>query len=472
MNTTTRQNLKSPVEALEPSRRFLMWIGGLIVMIFLAGLGLLAVGLSLIYGVGLIIYDIERSPRFYIWLSVLAAMTLLAGYSLLASLVTSMEILEFSIDIPWAAVVGAYTWLVVAGSGLCIINAMGAVFGMRRYEMMAKRIIFLSLTSIMFGLTYIMLHLGHPERALIYNIISPNFRSAIAWMGALYNIYLAIVTVEFWLLIRPDLTERAQRTDGLERTFFNLVTLKKLDDWRLGALLRHPGLPRILGALAFVTGISALTMLGSIFAHSESRTLWYGPYYPIYFLLSAVFCGYALLLAVTIITYWARGDEMPPEVKALIFEMAQVLALVLVASFVLTAYRLSTGLYDPASQGPVMLLLKGPFWPAFWIFEIGLMSVLPVCLLFRAARKKSLRGVFLASLMVLIGAFVMRYEFVVAGQIYPNIKEALPSYLPTFMEVLLIAGIFSAFLMAYTLGEKFLPLKEKWPHHTSSPRLS
>ena len=467
MNTTSKQNLKSPVEAPEPSPRIFMWIGSLILLIVLAGLGLLAVGLSLIYVVALIIYDIERSPRFYVWLSVLAAMSLLAGYSLLASLVTSMEILEFSIRIPWATVVSAYAWLVVAGSGLCIINSLGAVFGMQRYEMMAKRIIFLSLTSIMFGLTYILLHLGHPERALIYNMISPNFRSAIAWMGALYNIYLIIVTVEFWLLIRPDLTERAERTDGLERTFFNLVTLKKLDDWRLGALLKDPRLPRIVGALAFVTGVSALTMLGSVFAHSESRVLWYGPYYPIYFLLSAVFCGYALLLAATIITYRARGDEMSPEMKALIFEMAQVMALVLVAGLVLTAYRLSTGLYDPASQGPVMLVLKGPFWPAFWIFEIGLMSVLPVLLVFWAARKKSLWGVLLASLMVLIGAFVMRYNFVVAGQIYPNIKEGLPSYFPTFMEVLLIAGIFGAFLIAYTLGEKFLPLKEKWPHHTS-----
>ncbi len=135
MNAAAKQNLKSPVEAPGPSPRFFMWIGSLILLIVLAGLGLLAVGLSLIYVVALIIYDIERSPRFYVWLSVLAAMSLLAGYSLLASLVTSMEILEFSIRIPWATVVSAYAWLVVAGSGLCIINSLGAVFGMERYEM-------------------------------------------------------------------------------------------------------------------------------------------------------------------------------------------------------------------------------------------------------------------------------------------------------------------------------------------------
>ncbi|MBW2625829.1 MAG: hypothetical protein JRC54_06520, partial [Deltaproteobacteria bacterium] len=59
---------------------------------------------------------VESSPRFYVWLSVLAAFILLAGYALVASLVLSMEILEFSLQIPWATLVSSYTWLVVAGS--------------------------------------------------------------------------------------------------------------------------------------------------------------------------------------------------------------------------------------------------------------------------------------------------------------------------------------------------------------------
>ncbi len=407
---------------------------------------------------------VEHSPRFYVWISALVALIFMAGYALLASLVLSMEILEFSIQIPWATLVSAYILLVVAGSGLCIINALGTVFGMHRYEMMAKRIIFLSMTSILFGLTYILLHLGRPERVLIYNLISPNFRSAISWMGALYNVYLIVIVIEFWLLIRTDLVERAERAAGLTKTIFNLLALKKLDEWRMGAVVKDPRLPRIIGTLALVTGVAALTMLGSVFAHIESRVLWYGPYYPIYFLLSALFSGYALLLAVTIITYRANGDDMLPEVKALIFEMAQVLALLLAAGFVLTTFRMITGLYNPVRQEPLMLLLTGPFSLSFWIFEVGLMSVLPVFVLIRAYRKKRPGGVLWGSLMVLTGAFVMRYVFIVAGQIYPNIKEGLPSYLPTVMEVLLIGGVFGAFLLVYTLGEKFLPLKEKGLH--------
>lgn len=425
--------------------------------------------------------ELEGSPRFYIWISVLAAMALLAGYALLASIVLSMEILEFSIQIPWATMVSAYAWLVVAGSGLCIINGFGAVFGLHRYEMMTKRIAFLSVTSIIFGLNYILLHLGHPEKALIYSTISPNFRSAIAWMGALYNVYLAIVVVEFWLLVRPDLAQRAERGEGLKRTIYSLLSLKRLDDSRLGRFLNEsllgrllydprvervlndPGLPRVFGALAFVTGVAALTMLGSVFAHTESRALWYGPYYPVYFLISALFTGYALLLTVTIISYRVRGNEMHQQVRDLIIEMSLVLAFLLAVGFALTAYRISTSLYDPIRQGPVMLLLVGSFSLGFWVFEVGLMSLLPAFILVWASTKKNLDGVLLGSVMVLIGAFVMRYEFIVAGQVYPSIKEGLPSYLPTVMEGLVIIGVFGTFLLVYTLGEKFLPLKEGEP---------
>jgi Ni/Fe-hydrogenase subunit HybB-like protein len=59
----------------------------------------------------------------------------------------------------------------------------------------------------------------------------------------------------------------------------------------------------------------------------------------------------------------------------------------------------------------------------------------------------------------------MRYEFVVAGQVYPNIPQGLPSYWPTIMEVFLFIGVFGAFLLTYTLGEKFLSLKEAISHH-------
>ena len=95
------------------------------------------------------------------------------------------------------------------------------------------------------------------------------------------------------------------------------------------------------------------------------------------------------------------------------------------------------------------------------------MSVLPIYIFIWAAEKKSLNGVLTGSIMVLIGTFVMRYQFVVAGQVYPNIPQGLPSYWPTLMELFVIGGVIAAFLLVYILGEMFLSLKEENFQHAT-----
>ena len=45
-------------------------------------------------------------------------------------------------------------------------------------------------------------------------------------------------------------------------------------------------------------------------------------------------------------------------------------------------------------------------------------------------------------------------------QIYPNLKDTLPSYWPATFEIFMIGGVIAAFLLAYTFGEMFL-LKEQ-----------
>ncbi len=61
--------------------------------------------------------------------------------------------------------------------------------------------------------------------------------------------------------------------------------------------------------------------------------------------------------------------------------------------------------------------------------------------------------------MIMFGLFVYRYDFVVVAQIFPVLKEGLPSYRPTIMETMLVSGLLAACMFLYTLGDKFLPLK-------------
>jgi hypothetical protein len=148
--------------------------------------------------------EVEGSPGFYLWISFLVALIFLGGYALLMSLIHSMEILEFYTNIPWEMMVSNYVFLVGSSIGLCIVTSLGYAFGLQRFELIAKRSLFLALITIIFGLSSIGLHLGHPERGAIYNVLTPNLRSAMWWMGTLYPHLTCVQPCGGWeRFIRP-----------------------------------------------------------------------------------------------------------------------------------------------------------------------------------------------------------------------------------------------------------------------------
>ena len=432
--------------------------------------------------------SVKRSPGFYVWMSFLVTLIFLGGFALLMSLVHSMEILEFYTNIPWEMMVSNYVFLVGSSIGLCIVSSLGYAFGLQRFKLIGKRGVFMALFTILFGLSSIGLHLGHPERGAIYNALTPNLRSAMWWMGTFYPPYIALVALWYWLLARDKLSKTAAESEGLKAKAYRLMALEglkdflyrrlpldKLEAWiyrllpleKMGLSLDSDGADlkwaRIIGSLALIFGLLAYTVEGSLFAHAEARPFWYGALYPIDFLLGASFCGFAWLMAVGIITYKVKGEEIPAKLKDLFYEMAEILTVLLSLGLLFMAYKMGHGLFEPTKAKTVMLFLNGPFSLAFWLFEIAIGIVLPIFILLYAARKRKTAGVLIASIMVLAGYFVKRYDFVVASQVYPLIQRHNPlsSYAPTFMEMLLIGGIFGALLLIYTLGVKFLPLKEE-----------
>jgi molybdopterin-containing oxidoreductase family membrane subunit len=427
------------------------------------------------------------SPGFYVWTSFLVAIVILGAYALLMSFIHSMEILEFDTNVPWEMMVSNYVFLVGSSVGLCLVSSLGYAFGLQRYEIIAKRGLFLALITFVVGLASISLHLGHPERSAIYGALTPNVRSAMSYMGILYPPYMALIAFWFWLLARPELAKIGAESEGLKAKAYRLMALEglrpylygrlPLEKWeakiyqlipleKMGLSLDSDGVElrwaRVVGVFALISALLAYTVEGSLFAHVEARPLWYGALFPVDFLLGASFCGIAWLMSVGIITCKVKGEEIPAKLMDLYHEMGEILAVLLSLGLLFTAYKMGHGLFKPAKAEIIKLFLSGPFSLNFWVFEIAVGLVFPVIILLYATRRRKITGTLVASIMVLVGYFVKRYDFVVASQVYPLIKQPSPlsSYLPTFMEVLLISGLIGALLLVYTLGVKFLPLRE------------
>ena len=86
-------------------------------------------------------------------------------------------------EVPWGLLIAAYVFFVVTSTGLCLVSSIGHVFGVKAFQPIAKRSVFMAIMTIIAGFVVIGFEIENPWRMAIYNITSPNLTSNIWWMG-------------------------------------------------------------------------------------------------------------------------------------------------------------------------------------------------------------------------------------------------------------------------------------------------
>ncbi len=330
-------------------------------------------------------------------------------------------------EVPWGLLIAAYVFFVVTSTGLCLVSSIGHVFGVEQFQPIAKRCVFMAISTIIAGFLVIGFEIANPWRMAIYNITSPNLTSNIWWMGTLYGAYLFFMLIEFALLQMNKHKEAA-----------------------------------MLGLLGVVSGIAAHSNLGAVFGLLSGREFWHGPYMPIYFITSAMMSGCAAVVFFTWIAYRANGWEMSDKLKSSLSSVAKLGALLITVIMFFTCWKMISGVSgQPAGKYEAMMsLISGPFATNFWVGEVMMGLVIPFVIIL-AVRAKSMNGLFVASVSSIIGIFFMRYDLVVVGMLVPHFHGMgivdLPHlfpYTPTFHEIAIVAGAMGLCGMMFLMGEQ------------------
>ncbi|TAN42367.1 MAG: polysulfide reductase [Nitrospirae bacterium] len=329
-------------------------------------------------------------------------------------------------EVPWGILISTYIFFVVTSTGLCIVSSIGHVFGVKNFMPIASRAVFLSIVTIMAGFTVIFFEIENPFRMAIYNLISPNLTSNIWWMGTLYGAYMVFMIIEFVML-----------------------------------LLKQHRLATYAGLLGLVSGIVAHSNLGAIFAMLHGREYWYGPYLPVYFIASAIMSGCATIILFTWIAYKASNREMEGPMKKSMEAIGKLCTMMIAILMFFTSWKLITG--SVAGGGKVeaiRAMMAGPYAMNFWVFEVGMGMVIPFGLLLMS-KWKDMRMMAVATFMMMIAIFIMRYDLVLIGQIVPSWHELgvseypqLLSYTPSLHEFAVVLGGMGMVAISFMLGEK------------------
>lgn len=329
-------------------------------------------------------------------------------------------------ELPWGVMISSYAFFAITSTGLCLLAAIGHSFGGTPLAPLGNRAVWLSMITIVAGFTIIGLELENPWRMAIYNITSPNLTSNIWWMGTLYGMAVGFMCIEFFCI----LTGR----------------------YKLALAIG------VGGALAEVM---ANTNLGAVFATLSARPFWYGAQLPVYFLCSAFMCGAAALILFTHFAHKMRSEKIEGATLLGLQSAGKILALTIFLICIATAWRFIAYFVGGTEAGRIAAegLLSGPLSTNFWVFEITIGLVMPLVILV-VSGMKSVQAMSTAALMVLVGAFVQRYDLVVAGQLVPqylgwNEMPTYMSYAPSVFEWLVIVGAMGLVGAGFLLGERF-----------------
>ena len=160
--------------------------------------------------------------------------------------------------------------------------------------------------------------------------------------------------------------------------------------------------------------------LGAVFG-VLATDYWFGAFTPPSMLVAALTSGTALLGIVffAVVRFRLRGYQ---RAAALAIPAIRVLmTIVLSSAFVLTVVQVLGGLYGnvPGLAEATRSYLVGPLAIPFWVLRIGLGVLVPLVLLV-LPRFRTPTGVLAASILAMLGLFVERVVFVLAGQIAPT----------------------------------------------------
>ncbi|MDT8904059.1 NrfD/PsrC family molybdoenzyme membrane anchor subunit [Anaeroselena agilis] len=359
-------------------------------------------------------------PKFERWMALPGLLVLAglagAGYKL----VYGEHALGTTAAVPWGSLIAGYVFFAAAATGVGLVGAAGHYSGRPALAALERPSLFLALSLLLAGFGLIGIELGNPLH-MIYIVFSPNLHSGIWWMGLLYSIYMALLVVECYF----------SQTDPANKNL------------------------KFVSALAVVNKVAAVCNLGAIFALVATRPFWHGFYFPLYILLTAILSGAAALAAVMWLSARRRGREADGGVMAALGRiMLAAAAVTLLANAGKVFHGLASG--DPALREATAALVNGPLALRFWVLEIGLGLLVPLALLVKPGGGER---VFRAAVMVLIGVFFMRLDFVMAGQMVPQVVVAgvqhtlMHAYAPTWTEWALIGGAAGAATLLFAFSE-------------------
>jgi len=386
-----------------------------------------------------------RSKLFTPWLFWLGFLALILLGGLIGGIFVfwkGLSITNLSDLVPWGLWITIDLSSIALAAGAFSLCAAVHLFGLKRYEPIARTATFVGLIGYTMAMLALVLDIGRPDRfwkALVYwNPHSLLWEVTIAIM--LYTTVLVFETMPIFA-----------RLEWLRKHFPTIAA-------RMEHIHHYAPILAIIGL-----GLSSMhqSSLGAAYGIIKGRPFWFKPEMSVLFMLSAIVGGISLTLFASMLS-----SRLTPKAKindALIERVSRFVGWLLIGYFYFRAWdALSMSYtYDPGQTEGLRLMTKGPLAFNFWIGEMFLGMIVPMILLLYTPTRTNRFSRMLALFLVAAGVVAFRWDINISGLLVvmpyvPGQAIAYTSYRPSLIEILTGSAIIAYGLTAFSLGVKYL----------------
>ncbi len=322
-------------------------------------------------------------------------------------------------EFPWGIWIG---FDVLVGVGLAaggfVIAATVHIFNLEKFKVISRPVILTAFLGYSLVIVALLFDLGRPHRIwhplIMWNPHSVMFE--VAWCVTLYTIVLALE--------------------------FSPIVLEKFKLKKTLRLVRSLFIPLvILGVLLSTLHQSSLGTL-YVLVPDKLHGLWYSPLLPVFFFISAIAAGLAMVIFESFLSQRAFNKKLEPEV---LVSLARVIVVVLAVYLVLK-------FQDLAGRGNLTLAFTMSREMVLFWGEIGLGVVLPMVLLFSARVREREEGLFFSALLVIVGFVVSRLNVSITGMLNSE------TYFPKWTEIAVTVAIVVLGFVIFVYAAKHFPV--------------
>lgn len=324
-------------------------------------------------------------------------------------------------------------------------------------------------SSLLVAATLPLIDLGRPDR-ILYIATLARLQSPLVWDFMAIGTYLIASVLFLYLPMIPDIAacrDRLTSVSRVRRRIYRLLSFgwhgSEVETARLERLIK------IMTVMIIPIAISVHTVVSWDFAMTL-RTGWNSTIFGPYFVGGALFSGVATVIVVMVIL--TKFYHLESYITKKHFDyMAKLLLALNIILIYLTINEFIVPGYKSFQQSDLegqwlASLFWGQYATLFW-FQLVAGLVIPAVLI-AVPRTRTIMGYLIAALLADAGMWVERFNIVASSLAVPQLNYSPGLYVPSWVELSILAAAFSGFTLIYLVFTRIFPIVSVWENREST----